>query len=108
MSNKNRKSAAAIVAAAVENQVEVAPVVATDEAPKVIKSVSNKLKIAFLSPLISEGAFTAKELSEAAMKQFPTLTESTIRTFLTDSKNVKYNKFEKLVVVKEGKLSFAA
>lgn len=120
MSHKsNRKSAAATVAAAevITSQINPsAEVVAetTEVAEEVVaekkesKVVSSKDKVAFFAPLISEGKFTAKELTEMALAAFPKMTESTIRTFLTDAKNVKYNKFEKLVVLnEEKKLAFA-
>lgn len=123
MSHKNKKSAAAQGAAAVvstENTSTAStPVVTTapESAPEVVeevvvkkdtKVVTSAAKVAFLAPLIAEGKYSAKELSDMALAAFPKMTESTIRTFLTDAKNVKYNKFDKLVVLTaEKKLAFA-
>jgi hypothetical protein len=53
----------------------------------------------FLKELIQQGKFTQKEIFTQAHAKFPLLASSTISTLLTDSKNPKYNKFEKLVVV---------
>lgn len=63
-------------------------------------------KVAFFKPLIESGNYTQSELVEKGVKRFPTLSKSTIQTFLVDSKNAKYNKFEKLVVSNAGKLTF--
>lgn len=88
---------------------DVGSVAAVVAEVKETKSVSSKDKVAFFQPLIAEGKYSAAELMEMAKSHFPKLTESTIKTFLTDSKNAKYNKFEKLVVVtEEKKLAFAA
>ena len=65
-------------------------------------------KVEFFSPLIQSGKYTVKDLVAKSLEKFPTLSESSVRTFLVDSKNAKYNKFPKLVVADdEGKLSFA-
>jgi hypothetical protein len=95
--------------AAVEN-IEVSEVaVVAETVKKETKVVSSVAKVAFFAPLIQEGKFTADELTKMALEAFPKMTESTIRTFLTDAKNVKYNKFEKLVVLTaDKKLAFAA
>lgn len=70
-------------------------------------SVSTYDKVAFLGPLIESGNHTLAELTKMMLEKFPTLSESTVKTFLVDSKNPKYSKFEKLVVVTEkGKLNF--
>lgn len=62
----------------------------------------------FLTALIEEGKFTQKELSAAAIKAYPEVAKSTIETVLVDSKNIKYNRFPKLVVKDDkGLLSFA-
>lgn len=53
----------------------------------------------FLKELITEGKFTTKEIFALAHAKFPQLAPSTISTLLTDSKNPKYNKFEKLVTL---------
>lgn len=65
-------------------------------------------KIEFFSPLIESGKYSTKDLVEKSVVKFPGLSESSVRTFLVDSKNAKYNKFPNLVVAnEEGKLSFA-
>lgn len=105
MKKGNKNAAADQGSVAAPAQPVATPVAEAKET----KSVSSKDKVAFFQPLISEGKYTAAELLKMAQDHFPKLTESTIRTFLTDSKNVKYNKFEKLVVVtEEKKLAFAA
>jgi len=63
-------------------------------------------KVAFFKSLIESGNYTPSELVEKGHKRFPNLTKSTILTFLIDSKNPKYNKFENLVVSNGGKLAF--
>jgi hypothetical protein len=63
-------------------------------------------KITFFTPLIQSGKYTLIEILQMAEDRFPNLSPATLRTFLTDSKNPKYNKFSKLVVVTEGRLNF--
>lgn len=70
--------------------------------------LSTQEKIEFFSPLIESGKYTTKDLVEKSVVKFPGLSESSVRTFLVDSKNVKYNKFPNLVTAdEEGHLSFA-
>ncbi|PWN05636.1 hypothetical protein [Rhodohalobacter mucosus] len=58
-----------------------------------------------LTPLIKKGDKTRKELKNVLIKKG--ITEATANVILSDSKNPKYNKFEKLVQEdKEGKYSF--
>ena len=65
--------------------------------------------VSVLTPLIEEAKYTKKELVIVAVELLPHLSVSTIQTILTDAKNPKYNKFEKLVVIDEnGILKFAA
>ena len=60
-----------------------------------------------LTPFIEKGKNTKKELIAIGREKLPHLTESTISTMLTDSKNPKYNKFAKLTCVTEdGKIQF--
>lgn len=71
------------------------------------KKVSLQEKIDFFIPLIRLGKYSQVELGEKGVVAFPTLSIVTIRTFLSDSKNEKYNKFPDLVVVnKKGNLEF--
>jgi len=55
----------------------------------------------YLKELIQEGKFTQKEIMTKGREKFPALAPSTISTLLCDSKNPKYNKFDKLVVLGE-------
>lgn len=72
------------------------------------KKTSLTEKIEFFTPLIKSGKYTQKDLVELAVKQFPKLTKSTFQTFLTDGKNVKYSKFNPLLVADaDGKIHFA-
>ena len=85
------------------------PEVEQGSQPAVAKKVaaSTLEKLAFFTPFIEEGKFTEKELFEMSKGKFPKVTESTIRTFLIDSKNPKYNKFPRLVVkTEDGKVKF--
>lgn len=63
-------------------------------------------KIAFFTPLIESGKFSQKELIEKGIEKYPHLTKSTLQTFLTDSKNAKYNRFASLVVLNGEKMTF--
>lgn len=77
-----------------------------NESPTVSKPKSG-LSI-FLKGLIETGTMNQKEIATKAKEQFPQLAPSTISTLLTDSKNPKYNKFDKLVVLDEkGNLTFS-
>jgi hypothetical protein len=105
---------APVAAAAKEEEEEDEAPVAAKKAPAAKKAaatvkLSSEEKIAYFAPLIEEGTHTMKDLVAKSLEKFPGLSESSIRTFLVDSKNTKYNKFPKLVVADdEGKLSFAA
>lgn len=68
-----------------------------------MKEATNKK--ATLAEWIKSGQFTKKEIIEKYCKEFGA-SSSTISTMLTDAKNPKYNKFEKIVVEKDGKLTF--
>jgi hypothetical protein len=114
---KSNTSVSAVQGTAAANQSQSAPATSapakaaeTKVEKKETKSVSSVDKVKFFQPLIAEGKYTAAELLKMAQDHFPKLTESTIRTFITDSKNPKYNKFEKLVIVDAEKkvLKFAA
>lgn len=60
-----------------------------------------------MKKLIESGKYSQRELLDLLSKQFPTLLKSTISTILSDSKSVKYNKFPKLAVIKDGKYQFS-
>ena len=61
----------------------------------------------FLVPLIEKAKFTKKELIEKCEVKFPDRKESSFSTILSDGKNKKYNKFDKLVQeTKDGYLGF--
>jgi hypothetical protein len=50
----------------------------------------------FIEGLIAEGKYTAKEIVDKAVAEFPGQNKSGISTVVSDSKNPKYNKFSKL------------
>lgn len=94
-----------------QNKVEAEPK-ADDPKPQADKAAKEKKpsvvleRVSFLTPLIEAGTHTQAELVEVMIKQFG-VTQSNAATFLTDAKNPKYCKFDKLVVVSEdGKLKF--
>lgn len=65
-------------------------------------------RVEFLSPLIKEGKYTKKQLLEMYMKKNKGENEVGVATLLTDAKNPKYNKFDKLVISGEnGILKFS-
>lgn len=78
------------------------------KAEKVAKTARPKPQyIQYLTGLLSEGKYTRKELVDMAVKQCPETSKSSIETVITDSQNVKYNRFPLPVIkTKEGKMSF--
>ena len=89
-----------------EEEPEPKPVVKKGVALAEKRSTSAE-RVKFLTPLLTKGTFTKEQLAEKMEKEFPDLKKSTIQTFLTDSKNAKYNKFHKLVIQDaEGRMSF--
>jgi hypothetical protein len=60
-------------------------------------------RIAFFTPLIEKGKYTKKELIKKAQTKFPDATVAALQTILTDAKNPKYNKFDRLVIQNEDK-----
>lgn len=46
---------------------------------------------------ISKGTFTRAQIVADVLRLFPDVKESTIRTIISDSKNPRYNKFDRLV-----------
>lgn len=55
-------------------------------------------RINFYKPLIEKAKFTKTQLLEKGLAEFEGVQKSALQTFLIDSKNPKYNKFDKLVV----------
>jgi hypothetical protein len=77
---------------------EKLPVVKKEKGPSVVD---------VLTPFIEKGKYTKKELIAMGKEKLPHLTESTLSTMLTDSKNPKYNKFAKLTeITEDGKIRF--
>lgn len=60
----------------------------------------------FIANMIGAGAFTRKEIIESYLDHFPGQVKSTVGTYLSDSKNPKYNVFPFKVVVNNGIFSF--
>ena len=69
--------------------------------PKVAKGEKGE-KMKAMEQLISEGVHTRKVILEKMHALFPAIAPSTFGTILTDAKNAKYNKFDSLVMVKDG------
>lgn len=82
----------------------------TKKSEKTNKKTKKKKSMAaqareILSPLIEKGDKTREELKEVLLKK--DITEATANVILSDSKNPKYNQFDKLVVEdKKGKYRF--
>jgi len=71
------------------------------------KSSTTADRVAFIAPFIEKGKFTKAQLVEKLTGKFPDLAISSLQTMLTDAKNPKYNKFQKLVIQDDkGILSF--
>jgi len=65
------------------------------------------IRVEFLTPLIKEGKYTKKELTNLYMKKHREDSESGVNTLLTDAKNPKYNKFPNPVIqTNKGTLKF--
>lgn len=64
-------------------------------------------KLSFLESLVAKGKFTKKELVERYVEKYGGK-ESSPATLLADGKNPKYNRFSRLIVEKDTKLSFGA
>jgi excinuclease UvrABC nuclease subunit len=93
------------------------------EPPKVVEEVKTKKKptsislqpqgrrlgekMLYLAKLIDQGNLTRKEIISKALREFPDISKSSFQRILSNSKNEKYNKFEKLVIQNDkGILSF--
>lgn len=62
----------------------------------------------FMASLIEKGKFSKKDIMDKTAEKFPEATASSLATMISDGKNPKYNKFDKLIIEnKEGQLSFA-
>jgi hypothetical protein len=78
------------------------------EKQSAVKKEKGPSLVSILTPFIEKGNKTKKELMEIGHENLPHLSDSTLSTVLTDCKNPKYNKFEKLVKVTEkGMYQFA-
>jgi len=78
----------------VEVKEKKAPAVATERSAKDKSASKRKVKT---EDLIAAGKYTRAEIVEKILAEFA-VSKSTIGTVLSDGKNPKYNKFEKLVV----------
>lgn len=56
--------------------------------------------------MISEGKHTRQDIIAAVQAVFPNVTPASLSTFLTDCKNAKYNKYDKLAQEKNKVFSF--
>lgn len=56
----------------------------------------------FVADMLAAGQYTRKQIIDGFLLQFPDAAKSTVTTYLSDSKNPKYNKFPFLVKVREG------
>lgn len=66
-------------------------------------------KVKFIEGLIAEGTHTQKEVLDIAQAEYPAIKEITLRTYITDSKNMKYfakHGFVHQTKVVEGKLCY--
>ncbi len=70
-------------------------------------SAKAKDRYVLMNTLIGEGTHTKKEIIEVVKEAFPDISTITIATNLSDSKNPKYNKLEKLTKeTEDGKFVF--
>ena len=60
-----------------------------------------RIRIEFMSELIAKGKYTKQEIVDKTMEKFPESAVSTVRTLISDGKNIKYNKFPKLLTTDE-------
>ncbi len=85
--------------------VEVAPKGKKEKKAK--KGATTADRIAFITTLLEKEPIKKKDLMEIVCAEFPDNTKSAHSTIISDGKNPKYNKFEKLIVVNaEGMLCF--
>ena len=55
-------------------------------------------RVQFFTPLIEKGGALKKDLVNAAEKAFPEATRASLMTIISDGKNPKYNKFDRLII----------
>jgi hypothetical protein len=79
----------------------------TTTPPKVKKNA--RPYISFATGALEEGLYARAELIEEVLRRFPTVSKSSVQTFVTDLKNSKYSFFKDREVVAQdnGKLIFA-
>jgi len=63
-----------------------------------VNRVTTAERVEYMTAFIKEAKYSKKELLEMMCKKFPQVTKAANQTILTDGKNPKYNKFEKLIV----------
>lgn len=92
--------------AAVQGSTEAQSEEATNP-PKVKKNA--RPYISFATGALEEGLYTRTELIDEVLRRFPTVSKSSVQTFVTDLKNPKYSFFKDREVVAQdnGKLIFA-
>ena len=66
---------------------------ATTDTKKVIKGVRGAIY-----NMIAENKFTKQQIIDAICKDWSDVKQITVSTYLSDAKNVKYTKFEKLAI----------
>lgn len=65
----------------------------TTETKKVIKGVRGAI-----GAMIAEGKFTKQQIIDIICKDWKDVKQITVSTYLSDAKNVKYTKFDKLAI----------
>lgn len=65
----------------------------TAETKKVIKGVRGAI-----GALIAEGKYTKQQIIDAICKDWKDVKQITVSTYLSDAKNPKYSKFEKIAI----------
>jgi hypothetical protein len=71
---------------------------ATEKSPRGSKGTATKERVAYITPFIEKGKYNKAQLIEMLEKKFPDATKTGLITLLTDCKNPKYNRFDRLVV----------
>jgi hypothetical protein len=70
----------------------------TEKLPRGSKGTATKERVEYLTPFVEKGKYNKAQLIEMLEKKFPDATKTGLITLLTDCKNPKYNKFDRLVV----------
>jgi hypothetical protein len=68
------------------------------KSPRGSKGTATKERVAYITPFIEKGKYNKAQLIEMLEKKFPDATKTGLITLMTDCKNPKYNRFDKLVV----------